>query len=233
MLQDIAHRRPYEVLMLLRPKQPQQAEAPSPTRATHTSGSLTDVSIASKAETKADNVHSNLAEAKSAASLPVRITAAAADGSLRSSPGNLAAALSSGTAAVVDMSSTAGQGTSIAGSISAVDATDAALLRNKLSWTGSQHQPLQTAHAAFTNGVQVMASDAASASNGSCMTAFAGTADITDGLVMIAVPGEHSRKPQLAQLLKPYLPEQPKCLEVSLITLSVSEKCLGDAPLHA
>ena len=35
-----------------------------------------------------------------------------------------------------------------------------------------------------------------------------------DGLVMIAVPGEHSRKPQLAQLLQPYLPEEASCLEV-------------------
>ena len=37
-----------------------------------------------------------------------------------------------------------------------------------------------------------------------------------DGLVMIAVPGEHSRKPQLAQLLQPYLPEKAGCLEVCL-----------------
>ena len=36
-----------------------------------------------------------------------------------------------------------------------------------------------------------------------------------EGLVMLAVPGEHSRKPQLAQLLQPYLPANPKCLEVS------------------
>lgn len=35
-----------------------------------------------------------------------------------------------------------------------------------------------------------------------------------DGLVMIAVPGEHSRKPQLAQLLQAYLPEKACCLEV-------------------
>ena len=35
-----------------------------------------------------------------------------------------------------------------------------------------------------------------------------------DGLVMIAVPGEHSRKPQLAQLLQPYLPDKAVCLEV-------------------
>lgn len=35
-----------------------------------------------------------------------------------------------------------------------------------------------------------------------------------DGLVMIAVPGEHSRKPQLTQLLQAYLPEKACCLEV-------------------
>ena len=43
---------------------------------------------------------------------------------------------------------------------------------------------------------------------------FPGVPEVPDGLVMIAVPGEHSRKPQLAQLLQPYLPERPRCLEV-------------------
>ena len=38
---------------------------------------------------------------------------------------------------------------------------------------------------------------------------------LPNGLVMVAVPGEHSRKPQLAHLLQPYLPAKPKCLEVS------------------
>ena len=37
---------------------------------------------------------------------------------------------------------------------------------------------------------------------------------LPNGLVMVAVPGEHSRKPQLAHLLQPYLPARPKCLEV-------------------
>ncbi len=37
---------------------------------------------------------------------------------------------------------------------------------------------------------------------------------LTNGLVMVAVPGAHSRKPQLAHLLQPYLPAKPKCLEV-------------------
>lgn len=37
---------------------------------------------------------------------------------------------------------------------------------------------------------------------------------LPNGLVMVAVPGEHSRKPQLAHLLQPYLPPKPKCLEV-------------------
>ena len=43
---------------------------------------------------------------------------------------------------------------------------------------------------------------------------FPGVPSVPDELVMIAVPGEHSRKPQLAQLLQPYLPERPRCLEV-------------------
>lgn len=43
-----------------------------------------------------------------------------------------------------------------------------------------------------------------------------------DGLVMIAVPGEHSRKPQLAQLLQPYLPERACCLEVRCTIQSAS-----------
>lgn len=37
---------------------------------------------------------------------------------------------------------------------------------------------------------------------------------LPNGLVMVAVPGAHSRKPQLAHLLQPYLPASPKCLEV-------------------
>ena len=37
---------------------------------------------------------------------------------------------------------------------------------------------------------------------------------LPSGVVMIAVPGEHSRKPQLSRLLQPYLPAKPKCLEV-------------------
>lgn len=48
----------------------------------------------------------------------------------------------------------------------------------------------------------------------SSMDAFAGVPAPPDELVMIAVPGEHSRKPQLAHLLKPYLPTSSKCLEV-------------------
>lgn len=43
--------------------------------------------------------------------------------------------------------------------------------------------------------------------------AFA-SSKLPTGLVMVAVPGEHSRKPQLAHLLQPYLPPRPKCLEV-------------------
>lgn len=37
-----------------------------------------------------------------------------------------------------------------------------------------------------------------------------------DGLVMVAVPGEHSRKPKLGQLLERYLPVSPRSLEVGL-----------------
>lgn len=37
---------------------------------------------------------------------------------------------------------------------------------------------------------------------------------LPNGLVMVTVPGQHSRKPQLAHLLRPYLPAKPKCLEV-------------------
>ena len=54
-------------------------------------------------------------------------------------------------------------------------------------------------------------------------TAFHAIFQPPDGLVMIAVPGEHSRKPQLAQLLQPYLPEKAVCLEVCLTT----QWCLG------
>ena len=46
--------------------------------------------------------------------------------------------------------------------------------------------------------------------------AFHAISQPPDGLVMIAVPGEHSRKPQLAQLLQPYLPDKAGCLEVCL-----------------
>ena len=40
---------------------------------------------------------------------------------------------------------------------------------------------------------------------------------VPDGLVMMAVPGQHSRKPQLAQLLRPYLPADATCLEVCFL----------------
>lgn len=40
---------------------------------------------------------------------------------------------------------------------------------------------------------------------------------VPDGLVMVSVPGEHSRKPKLAQLLQRYLPGRANCLEVSLV----------------
>lgn len=43
---------------------------------------------------------------------------------------------------------------------------------------------------------------------------LATASQLPSGLVMIAVPGEHSRKPQLSRLLQPYLPANPKCLEV-------------------
>ena len=48
-----------------------------------------------------------------------------------------------------------------------------------------------------------------------------------DGLVMIAVPGEHSRKPQLAQLLQQYLPEKAGCLEVCLTIKSCLRSNVG------
>ncbi|DBA70153.1 TPA: hypothetical protein ACH3X2_012205 [Trebouxia sp. C0005] len=37
---------------------------------------------------------------------------------------------------------------------------------------------------------------------------------LPNGLVMVTVPGQHSRKPQLAHLLRPCLPAKPKCLEM-------------------
>ena len=33
-------------------------------------------------------------------------------------------------------------------------------------------------------------------------------------MVIIAVPGQHSRKPHIGRLLMPYLPTRPSCLEV-------------------
>ena len=33
-------------------------------------------------------------------------------------------------------------------------------------------------------------------------------------LVIIAVPGQHSRKPYIGRLLSPHLPKNPSCLEV-------------------
>jgi len=44
---------------------------------------------------------------------------------------------------------------------------------------------------------------------------------LPNGLVMVAVPGAHSRKPQLAHLLQPYLPASPKCLEVGKMHTTV------------
>lgn len=40
--------------------------------------------------------------------------------------------------------------------------------------------------------------------------------------VIIAVPGQHSRKPHLGRLLAPHLPTQPSCLEVDS-THAISE----------
>ncbi len=51
---------------------------------------------------------------------------------------------------------------------------------------------------------------------------------LPNGLVMVAVPGAHSRKPQLAHLLQPYLPASPKCLEVGK-THTTRHACLSKA----
>lgn len=45
---------------------------------------------------------------------------------------------------------------------------------------------------------------------------------LPNGVVMITVPGEHSRKPQLSRLLQPYLPAKPKCLEVGLCCMQAA-----------
>lgn len=44
-------------------------------------------------------------------------------------------------------------------------------------------------------------------------------------MVMIAVPGQHSRKPHLGKLLAPHLPMQPECLEVVLKPSWLSCSC--------
>ena len=44
-------------------------------------------------------------------------------------------------------------------------------------------------------------------------------------MVMIAVPGQHSRKPHLDKLLAPHLPMQPECLEVVLRPSWLSCSC--------
>ena len=39
-------------------------------------------------------------------------------------------------------------------------------------------------------------------------------------MVIIAVPGQHSRKPHIGRLLMPHLPARPSCLEVTYSYLS-------------
>jgi hypothetical protein len=41
---------------------------------------------------------------------------------------------------------------------------------------------------------------------------------VPDGVVLLGVPGEHSRKPHLGRLLRPFIPggPEPRCLEVRI-----------------
>lgn len=43
-----------------------------------------------------------------------------------------------------------------------------------------------------------------------------GPPEVPDGVVLLSVPAQHSRKPHLGPLLCPYLPPRPRCLEVSM-----------------
>lgn len=80
----------------------------------------------------------------------------------------------------------------------------------------SPHQLLSPAASTATNKASaVKPADLSIHTNGEgAQPAFHATPPPPDGLVMVAVPGEHSRKPQLAQLLQPYLLAKASCLEV-------------------
>ncbi|KAL3160646.1 hypothetical protein ABBQ32_010569 [Trebouxia sp. C0010 RCD-2024] len=98
----------------------------------------------------------------------------------------------------------------------------------------SPHQPLSPAASTATNKAPpVTPADLSRHTNSDgAQPAFHAIAQPPDGLVMVAVPGEHSRKPQLAQLLQPYLPEKASCLEMFARELTAGWTSWGNQVLH-
>lgn len=98
----------------------------------------------------------------------------------------------------------------------------------------SPHQLLSPAASTATNKASaVKPADLSIHTNGEgAQPAFHATPPPPDGLVMVAVPGEHSRKPQLAQLLQPYLLAKASCLEMFARELTAGWTSWGNQVLH-
>ncbi|KAK9823771.1 hypothetical protein WJX72_005400 [[Myrmecia] bisecta] len=62
--------------------------------------------------------------------------------------------------------------------------------------------------------------------------AVGGPAPLPRHFCIFAVPGEHSRKPQLARLLRPYLPANARCLEMFARELTAHWTSWGNEALH-
>ena len=162
LLQEIAHRRPYEVLMLLQP-------------------TLDPPTVLSPFNTTSDDQQTS-AE-KHSMQLPAN-SSTHASGKGMAAPPDVSSQRDDTVQAIFSLGPSGAQPSS------------------SITGAGDEH-----------SDVMRQATNSAVAVAGSGLDPVV-SHSLPNGVVMIAVPGEHSRKPQLSRLLQPYLPAKPKCLEV-------------------
>ena len=226
-LQDLSHRRPYEALMLLQPK----ANAAAGFTTSHPASGLLDISNQAFSETPAvagsSDCDADVRHITGAASLPqaTPLTSGAAGANRAAGLSPLEpseACLVSESQADRPIASScntakySAEHQSASAVMSAVSAAQEGTRKGQslpLGIISTASVPKSSPDAVQLGHMHLSIKDrSASAVYGRALAPE--TASIPDGLVMVAVPGDHSRKPQLAQLLMPYLPDEPRCLEV-------------------
>ena len=203
-LQDVAHRRPYEVLMLLRPSSSldQVSAAQQPYNVGPKPGLASPETVEQQAPQALSMGSETLGQVKT--DMPAHARDQEASMS-KQSP----AAIAPGEK-----------------SVSAAISHNQQLLQARLTASGAEQV---IAVPDCSNDAKLVQQELPRLHATAALEHTAGIrhSHVPDGLVMMAVPGQHSRKPQLAQLLQPYLPADAMCLEVCFLLRELAQVGIG------